>query len=68
MNSPNINHIPKNRDGALELGMSPCNFCFSGYINFCSSINGRFESCFDNCEYWKIFNDKEEMELIRLRS
>ncbi len=64
MNSPNISHIPKNRKGALELGLCPCLYCSS---EFHSCSNGNRTSCRDTCEYLRIYLDKEEMDLIQIQ-
>ena len=63
MNSANIKHIPLNRRGALELGLSPCEYCCTGYSNY---NNGVVSSCHATCEYLKIYNDKEKMKEIKL--
>ena len=65
MNSSNITHVPINRRGCLELGLSPCSSCQSG---FASSPAHENSSCFDSCEYFRIYCDKEEMDLIQLRT
>lgn len=64
MNSPNISHTPLNREGALELGVSPCSYCCSGYANYSM---GKTSSCMDTCEYLKIYLDKERLEQIKLK-
>ena len=65
MNSPNILHHPLNRKGCLELGLSPCLVCSSGFANY--SANEKISSCYDTCEAFKIYCDKEEMEQIKLK-
>ena len=64
MNSPNISHYPLNRQGALELGMYPCEYCYSGYANYSKGI---CTSCYTSCEYLRIFNNKEEMKQIKIK-
>ena len=64
MNSPNISHYPLNRQGALELGESPCEQCYFGYSNY---SNGICTCCETSCEYLRIFCDKEKMEQIKLK-
>jgi len=60
MESPNIAHVPLNPEGALEMGMSPCEACNAGWGNYSMGTDGqaRSESCRDNCEYWKRYVDR----------
>lgn len=64
MNSPNITHSPLNREGALELGVSPCKYCYSGWATY--SL-GKVSSCRDTCEYIKIYFNEERLEQIKLK-
>lgn len=64
MNSPNIKHIPLNREGALELGINPCSVCNSGWATY-SNMGG--DSCQNDCEYLRKFLNKKELELIKLK-
>lgn len=50
MNSPNIRHLPINRDGCLELRISPCTICNLGYTCYSNKEN---KTCYDNCKYFK---------------
>lgn len=54
MESPNVEHVPMNPEGALELGMRPCDACTMGWGIYSSS---RTETCQDTCEYWKRYCD-----------
>ena len=64
MNSPNILHIPLNRQGALELGQNPCSYCNSGFGSY-SPVG--CNSCHDTCEYLKLYFDEEKMKQIKLK-
>lgn len=64
MNSPNIKHYPLNRAGALEMGLSPCSVCNTGFANYCGT---KSHSCHDTCDYFKTYFDEEKMEQIKLK-
>jgi len=64
MNSPNILHIPLNRQGALELGQNPCSYCNNGFGSY-SPLG--CVSCHDTCEYLKLYFDEEKMKQIKLK-
>ena len=67
MNSSNISYHSLNRRGALELGESLCEYCCSGYTNYTNGIcTSCYTSCYTSCEYLRIFNNKEEMEQIKV--
>ena len=55
MDSPNITHIPLNREGAIELGQSPCSVCDVGWGNYSEGKDGKgvSETCHDTCELLK---------------
>jgi len=50
MESPNIAHVPLNPEGALELGLNPCDYCGMGWALV---SNERQEHCSDTCDYFK---------------
>jgi hypothetical protein len=50
MESPNIKHVPLNREGAIELGINPCGVCNMGWGNWSKDES---KSCYDTCEYHK---------------
>lgn len=59
MESPNITHVPLNPEGALEMGLIPCDACGSGWGTYSVGTDGASKSrtCRDECEYWKRFID-----------
>lgn len=59
-NSPNVAQVPLNPEGALELGMIPCDACNAGWGTYSMRTDGTANStsCRDTCEYWKRYCDK----------
>ena len=61
MDSPNIAHVPLNREGAIELGQSPCSVCDVGWANFSEGKDGEStsETCHDTCELLKRYSKRQ---------
>lgn len=65
MNSPNIAHVALNPQGAIEMGIRPCDACHSGWAVYDNGTTGRVRSCEDTCPYWKLWQDKDEVHLLQ---
>lgn len=61
MDSPNITHVPLNREGAIELGQSPCSVCDTGWGNYSidKDGNGISETCHDTCELLRQYSEQQ---------
>ena len=69
MNSQNIKHVPINKQGCLELGLSPCLVCQTGFACYVGVSSVGFpshSSCHDDCSEWKTFCDKELMKGMKI--
>ena len=51
----NTKTIPLNLEGALELGMRPCDICDVGWASYTKE---KTKSCRDNCNYLKRYVEK----------
>jgi len=61
MDSLNIAHVPLNREGAIELGQSPCSICDVGWANYSEEKDGKgvSETCFDTCGLLKKYYEQQ---------
>lgn len=61
MDSPNITHVPLNREGAIELGQSPCSVCEAGWGNHSVGKDGKgvWKTCHDTCELLKRYSERQ---------
>jgi len=55
MSIPNTITIPLNPEGALELGMCPCDACHIGWANY--GEHGLIKSCHENCGFYKKWDE-----------
>lgn len=66
MESPNVAHVPLNLEGALELGLDPCHYCYAGWGTVNSS--GIIHSCKDSCDYYKRYRDLPAVKKMQMTS
>ena len=61
MDSPNITHIPLNREDAIESGQSPCSVCEGGWGDHSIGKNGKhvLETCHATCELLKRYSEQQ---------
>jgi len=57
--SININQIPLNPAGAIELNLRPCDYCEISWVCYAS---GKQETCYDTCEYLKQYAKEKAMK------
>ena len=56
MESQNIKHVPLNREGALELGMCPCDICDVSWAIYTENKETKY--CRNECDYFKRYIEK----------
>lgn len=62
--SPNIMIIPLNPEGALELGVYPCQYCNQAWMRYSTTdhtnqkVNAEIKGCYETCDYWKRWEER----------